>query len=42
MALVIPAGGSRIVAITSYAPQGTPGETIEGPVVLAVRTDALE
>lgn len=41
-ALVIPAGGSRVVAMTSYYPQGTAGETIEGPVVLGVRTDALE
>lgn len=41
-ALVVPAGGSRVVAITSYYPQGTAGETIEGAVVLGVRTDALE
>ena len=41
-ALVIPAGGSRVVAITTYAAQGTVGEVTEGQVTLAVRTDALE
>lgn len=41
-ALVIPAGGSRVVAITSYSPQGTPGDVTEGQIALSVRTDALE
>jgi len=41
-ALVIPAGGSRIVAITTSSPHGTPGETTEGQIVLGVRTERLE
>ena len=41
-ALVIPAGGSRVVSITTYAPQGTLGEVTDGQIALAVRTDALE
>lgn len=41
-ALVIPAGASRVVAITTYEPQGTVGAITEGPVTLTLRTDALE
>ena len=41
-ALVIPAGSSRVIAITSYSPQGTLGDVTEGQVALSVRTDALE
>ena len=41
-ALVIPAGESRVVAITTYSPHGTPGEVLEGQIVLGVRTDALD
>ena len=41
-ALVIPAGGSRIVTITTYSPQGTAGEVTEGQIAFGVRTDALQ
>ncbi|MDB4934960.1 MAG: hypothetical protein JWP87_1932 [Labilithrix sp.] len=41
-ALVIPAGASRVVAITSFSPHGTPGEVTDGQIVLGVRTDGLD
>jgi hypothetical protein len=41
-ALVIPAGGSRVVAITSFSPHGTPGEVTDGQIVLGVRTESLD
>jgi len=41
-ALVIPAGGSRVVAITTYSPHGTVGEITEGQIILGVRTDTLD
>ncbi len=41
-AVVVPAGGTRVIAITAYDPQGTPGSVTEGPILLTLRTDALE
>lgn len=40
-AVVIPAGGSRILAVTTNAVHGA-GAIVEGPIMLTVRTDALE
>src|SRR5207244_2120385 len=41
-AVVVPAGGSKLVAITSYNPTGTVGQVTEGPLMFSVRTDTLE
>lgn len=40
-AVVVPAGGSKVIAVTTSQPYG-PGNVVEGPIVLNVRTDALE
>jgi hypothetical protein len=41
-ALVIPAGGAKVVAITTYSPANTVGEITDGQLTFSVRTDALE
>lgn len=40
-AVVVPAGGARIIAVTTSQVYGA-GNVVEGPIVLNVRTDALE
>jgi len=40
--VVVPAGGTRVVVITTSQVQGTAGQVTEGPLLLSVRTDVLE
>lgn len=40
-AVVVPAGGSRVIAVTTKDVYGA-GSAVDGPITLSVRTDALE